>query len=126
MDCIPKIEVIVKLFNESDSGIRKQLLSKLREIAHSESASLIEPKIKIRTRGRLSLKVDTSTRCDPSAIVLVESTQDSNSPAATVAMLVNSRTSLKKPMAGKINKLRVIRTGLLNADPFIEVFSIDM
>ena len=61
LDCIPKIELIVKRFKESDLSIKLQLLNKLRELAMPKSTPLIEPEMKTRTQGRPQLKVDTST-----------------------------------------------------------------
>ena len=58
LDYIPEIELIVKQFKEFDSGIKLQLLNKLRELAMLESTSLIEPVMKTRTRGSPHLKVD--------------------------------------------------------------------
>lgn len=46
---IPEIDLIVKRFKESDSGIKMQLLNKLRELAMPKSTSLIEPVMKTRT-----------------------------------------------------------------------------
>ena len=75
-----KLDMISQQFKQFDGASQLQMLKKLREIACPDSTPLIElAKKKIGTRGRASMKIDTSTHCDPSAFEFVLSGQDSYS-----------------------------------------------
>ena len=80
LDCKADLELLKQRFNEYDSTRKLQLLKKIRELTMPDSTHLIEPEVKTRTRGRPTMKVDTSTRRDPSVFELVPSAQDSYSP----------------------------------------------
>ena len=49
----------------------------MKEIANPGCTFLLDPEVKIRTRGRPSIKIDTSTHLDPSAFEIVLSSQES-------------------------------------------------
>ena len=94
LDCMPEIELIVEQFRGYDSSKKLKVLNKLREIARPETTSLIEPDVKTKVRSRPKLILDNSTKRDPSAFEVVESTQDSYSPALTRDTIVSSGASL--------------------------------
>ena len=98
LNCEPELDIIAKKFKQLDGAAQLQMLRKLREIASPDSTSLEEPAKKMTgSRGRTSLKVDTSTRRDPSAFELVLSGQDSYSPGTGTPMsLVQKRQPRKK------------------------------
>ena len=62
LDCKADLELVEQWFNEYDSTRKLQLLKKIRELSKPDSTHLIELKAISRTRGRPTMKVDTSTR----------------------------------------------------------------
>ena len=81
LSCEPELNMIAQQFKQLDRDSNIQMLKKLREIACLDSTPLIEPaKKKTGTCGCISMKVDMSTPCDPSAFELVLFGQDSYSP----------------------------------------------
>ncbi|KAH9753465.1 protein FAR1-RELATED SEQUENCE [Citrus sinensis] len=77
LSCQPEFELIANRFNESSIEIQLDILKKLKEIANPGCTFLLDPEVKTRTRGRPSIKVDTSTRRDPSAFEISLSGQES-------------------------------------------------
>ena len=69
-------------------------MNKFREIAKPETTSLIESDVKTKVRGRPKLELHNSTKRDPSAFEVVESTQDRYSLALTEDTIVSSGASL--------------------------------
>ena len=88
----------------------------MRELSKPNSTFLLEPAIKIRTRGQPRTKSDTSTKRGPSAFELVEFVQDSHSPAP-----ISTKAALEqKPKKGNH---RVVRTRSKNASSYTTQFS---
>ena len=77
LSCQPEFELIANRFNESSIEIQLDILKKLKEIANPGCTFLLDPEVKTRTRGRPSIKVDTSTRRDPFAFEISLSGQES-------------------------------------------------
>ena len=75
-----ELELIGNRFGDLDTSTKLQVLKKLREIACPQSTHLLEPEVKVKTRGRPKEKIDTSTRRLPSNFELAASVQDSHSP----------------------------------------------
>ena len=67
--------MILKRFNGVDDCSKIQLLKKLKELADPALTFLVELEVKTKVRGRPSMKLDKSTRRDPSKFEYVESLQ---------------------------------------------------
>ncbi len=97
LSCDAELDLIALRFKKLDGASQLQMIKKLREIASPDSTPLLEPaKRKTGSRGRASLKVDTSTRRDPSAFELVLSGQDSYSPGVEKVTIRNPSTQIQK------------------------------
>ena len=64
-----EFELITKKFQSSDQSGKMQILKKLRELGNPSFTSLLEPDVKLNTRGRSSSKkkLDQSMRRGPAA-----------------------------------------------------------
>ncbi|KAL7171017.1 hypothetical protein ACSBR2_035806 [Camellia fascicularis] len=81
LDCKSELDMFARRYEEVDRTMQVQMLKKLREIHTPESTFLIEPEVKLNLQGRPSLKIDTSTRREPSAFEFVPFAHDSYSPS---------------------------------------------
>ena len=125
LDCKADLQLLEKRFNEYDSTRKLQLLKKIRELSKPESTHLIEPEVKSRTRGRPSMKVDTSTRRDPSAFELVSSAQDSYSPKSAAMTEVTDKGRLEcKPK--RREKISAIRTRSRSINNYVLSFPLGL
>ncbi|XP_028071740.1 uncharacterized protein LOC114274068 [Camellia sinensis] len=106
--CTPKLELFAKRFEEVDPNMKRFLLQKLRELAKPDCTFFIEPELKSNPRGRLKLKIKTSTRREPSAFEIVASAQDSYSPGVIAKASVTTK---------KVHQFRS-----LNPNCFLEAF----
>ena len=103
LDCKAELGLLEQRFNEYNQTRKLQLLKKIRGLLKPNSTFLLEPAVKTQTRGRLCTRNDTSTKREPSAFELVESVQDSHSPAP-----ISTKAGLEqKPKKGNH---RVMRT----------------
>ena len=90
-----------------------------------DSTHLIEPEVIARTRGRPSMKLENSTRRDPSAFELVPSAQDSYSPKSVTMTDVKNKERMEcKPK--KIGKIRAIRTRSKNINNYMLSFPVGL
>ncbi|XP_052171683.1 PKS-NRPS hybrid synthetase cheA-like [Diospyros lotus] len=105
----PELESLYNIFQSEPEGGKIILKQKLRELIDPTTTSLIPPSVKVRTKGKPSLKkkieVDTSTRRDPSYFEIVQSIHDSISPTiqSSVKTLNEGklyRTSVKQRLLG--------------------------
>lgn len=71
--------MIIRPFNDSDDLAKIQLLRKLKELTNPTSTFFLKLEVKGKTRGRSSLKVDTSTRKNPSKFEYVLFNKDGKS-----------------------------------------------
>ncbi|KAL7208658.1 hypothetical protein ACSBR1_030404 [Camellia fascicularis] len=106
--CTPELELFAKRFKEVDPDVKRFLLQKLRELAKPDCTFLIEPEVKSNPRGWPKLKIETSTRHEPSAFEIVASAQDSYSPGVIAKASVTTK---------KVHRLRS-----LNPNCFLEAF----
>lgn len=79
ISCTNEVDMFVKQFNEVDDARKLYLLRKSKEILNHYTTSLYEPEVKSNMCDWPSVKVDTSTRSNPSAFEYVLSTQDDQS-----------------------------------------------
>ncbi|CAL9012176.1 unnamed protein product [Prunus brigantina] len=86
-----QLELFVKWIQSCSSETKRPVSMKLQEIMHPASTMLTQPQLKIKTKG--CPKVDTSTRCLPSAFEVVLFGQDS----AHLTDKVVTRPPRKKP-----------------------------
>ncbi|XP_028063963.1 uncharacterized protein LOC114267153 [Camellia sinensis] len=91
LDYKSELDMFARRYEEVDRTMQVQILKKLREIHTPESTFFIEPEVKLNPRGQPSLKIDTSTRREPSAFKFVSSTQDSYSPSVGIPTLINNK-----------------------------------
>ncbi|KAH9750386.1 protein FAR1-RELATED SEQUENCE [Citrus sinensis] len=115
LSCTPKMEMIIKSFEDSDGFGKMQIKRKLKELTDPSSTFLIEPTIKDKTRGRPSQKLDKSTRRDPSRFEYVVSAQDNHSPN-----IMSSSTTTKKPKGQR--KMSVSQTKAPKHASYIDSF----
>lgn len=99
--CDAEIELIMKRFKENNKTTKLHILKKLKELANPETTSLLEPEVNQRTRGRPRMKIDKSTRRDPSGYEYLNSVQDSTSPSLTPISKSLIKRSPKKRSARK-------------------------
>lgn len=93
LSCEVELELIAKRFNEQDNAGKLQILKKLKEIANSESTSVVEPAANVNVQGGSPSNVDCSTSCNPSGSQLELSTEDSYSPGVSGGMVTNAGPS---------------------------------
>ncbi|XP_060969793.1 protein FAR1-RELATED SEQUENCE 6-like [Cannabis sativa] len=76
ISCDAEIELFLRRFQEVDIPTKLHLQRKLRELAEPSTTFLVEPEVKMNTRGRPPSKFDHSTRQDPSAFEYVSAKYD--------------------------------------------------
>ncbi|XP_060960635.1 uncharacterized protein LOC133031210 [Cannabis sativa] len=76
ISCDAEIELFLRRFQEVDIPTKLHLQRKLRELAEPSTTFLVEPEVKMNTRGRPPSKFDHSTRRDPSAFEYVSAKYD--------------------------------------------------
>ena len=81
INCDAEIDLIMKRFKANLKSTKLQILQKLKELANPESTSLVEPMENHRPKGRPKIKIDKSTRHDPSDFEYILSAQGSTVPA---------------------------------------------
>ncbi|XP_028122576.1 uncharacterized protein LOC114319718 [Camellia sinensis] len=105
--CTPELELFAKQFEEVDPDMKRFLLQKLRELAKPDCTFLIEPEVKSNPRGRPKLKIETSTRHEPSAFEIVASAQDSHPPGVIAkASVTTKKVKTKKKEKAFPSELR--------------------
>ncbi|XP_028112685.1 uncharacterized protein LOC114310790 [Camellia sinensis] len=114
--CRPELELFAKRFEEVDPDMKRFLLQKLRELAKPDCTFLIEPKVRSNPRGRPKLKIETSTRREPSAFEIVALAQDSYPPG----VIAKASVTTKKVKTKKKEKVHRLRS--LNPNCFLEAF----
>ncbi|XP_028121044.1 uncharacterized protein LOC114318370 [Camellia sinensis] len=85
------LELFAKRFEDVDPDVKRFLLQKLRELAKLDCTLLIEPEVKSNPWGWPKLKIETSTRCEPSAFEIVALAQDSYSPEVIAKASVTTK-----------------------------------
>lgn len=73
LDNIDDIEIFVRKFNEYDSITKLQMLKKLRKIVAPNSSHLMESEVKSTMQSHPHMKIDTSTRHEPSTFKILSS-----------------------------------------------------
>ncbi|XP_028081087.1 uncharacterized protein LOC114282577 [Camellia sinensis] len=86
-----KLDMLSTPHIEVDPDMKRFLLQKLRELAKPDCTFLIEPEVKSNPRGRPKLKIETSTRREPSVFEIVASAQDSYSPGVIAKTSVTTK-----------------------------------
>ncbi|GMP83360.1 hypothetical protein CsSME_00037303 [Camellia sinensis var. sinensis] len=79
-----------------DLDVKRFLLQKLRELAKLDCTFFTEPEVKSNPRGRPKLKIETSTRREPSAFEIVASAQDSYLPGVIAKASVTTKNMKTK------------------------------
>lgn len=104
----PELELLQQYFFKTSPDNRLMLRKRVRELVPS-LATLVEPKVKSRTRGQLKDIVDNSIQKKASAIELIQSASvDSLSPSVTrdtMEVLEKSTHKQTGPMKEKVIKI---------------------
>ncbi|XP_060969857.1 uncharacterized protein LOC133037065 [Cannabis sativa] len=79
ISCDAVIELFLRRFQEVDIPTKLHLQRKLRELAEPSTTFLVEPEVKMNTRGRPPSKFDHSTSRDPSTFEYVSAKYDKSS-----------------------------------------------
>jgi len=108
INCDVEIDLIVKRFKENPKSTKLQILQKLKELAKPESTSLVEPEVNQRPKGRPKIKIDTSTRRDPSDFEYILSAQDSNFLSLTPKVGPIVKAKVKKQKTRQQNSKRKV------------------
>ncbi|KAL7221792.1 hypothetical protein ACSBR1_023688 [Camellia fascicularis] len=116
----PELELFAKQFEEVDPDVKRFLLQKLKELAKPDCTFLIEPEVKSNPQGQPKLKIETSTRREPSAFEIVALAQDSYSPR----VIAKASVTTKKVKTKKTEKVHRLRS--LNPNCFLEAFSFEL